>query len=217
MKTTRRAFGALLASGFVAGSGCLGFASGSEPLRFEAVGATPSEEAVSEAGYEHQRTETRTITREFEAAGQTRSVEAVNVIAEYDKRIDLGPLGHQRAGVFVVFATPRIDVLGRSFNPVEDMDHRELANEVQSNFGEISIDDRVGQRTITVSGKETDLSKFTGMATLDSQNVEIFVHLGTVETDEDVLVLLGIYPRILGGEEETIVALAESVSPRTGA
>lgn len=214
MKTTRRAFGALLASGFAAGSGCLGFARGNEPLYFEAVGATPSEAAVSEAGYEHRSTETQTITEEFEVGGVTRSAEAVNVIAQYDKPIDLGPLGSRRGAVFAVYATPQIEVLGRTFNPVEDMSHRKLTRRVQSNFEEISINERVDTRTITVLDKKTELSKFAGTATLDSVDVEVFVHLGTVKSKNDILVLLGIYPRILGDEEETIVALAESVSPR---
>lgn len=213
MNTTRRTFGALLASGFAAAGGCLGFARGNEPLRFEAIGATPSERALQETGYNHQRTETRTVTEDVEVGGITRSVEAVNVIARYDKPIGLGALGRQRGAAFAVYATPQIEVLGRTVNPIADMSHRELARRIQSNFEGIGIDERVGTRRVTVLNTEIDLPKFAGTATFDSVDIPVSVHLGTVRSEHDILVVLGIYPQALADEKASIVTLAESISP----
>lgn len=207
MRLGRRELGAVVACSLL-GAGCLEVVRGGE---FAARPATVDEGVLDETAYDHYRTveteETHTVGTEM----ASRDVDVVNVRTEYDRRIDLGPLGEARAAVFATLATPKVRVLGRTFNPVEGMENQEVANEIQSRYEEVSIEEEIDRRTVTVLGDGIEISKFEGRATLLGVSFDVFVHVGIAETDDDHVLVLAIYPRPLSGEEETIVALAEGV------
>jgi hypothetical protein len=201
MRLGRRELGAIVACSLL-GAGCLDVIRGGE---FAARPATVDERVLDETDYDHYRTveieETHTIGTET----ASRDVDVVNVQTEYDRRIDLSPLGEARAAVFATLATPKVEVLGRTFNPVEGMANQEIANEIQSRYEEID------RRTVTVLEDGTEISKFEGRATFLGVSFGVFVHVDIAETDDDHVLALAIYPRPLGGEEETIVTLAEGI------
>ncbi|MFC6904309.1 DUF6517 family protein [Halalkalicoccus tibetensis] len=211
MSLSRRGLCTLVALAATGSAGCLDVLSG-EPARFVAPPARVGEDVLEGTDYELERTETIEEQRTVEiAAGQTRDVEVVNRIAEYHKLIDMGPLGEARGAVFATLSTPAVEVLGRTFNPIEDADNREIADEAQTQYEEIDIGSEIDRRTVTVLGEQTELSKFEGEAAFGELGVDVFVHTGVVESDDEYVVVFGIYPRLLGGEEESIITLAEGV------
>lgn len=211
MSLSRRGLCSLVALAAAGGAGCLDVLSG-EPARFVAPPARVSEDVLEGTDYALEHTETVEEVRTFEiVAAQTRDVEVVNRIAEYHKLIDMGPLGEARGAVFATLSTPAVEVLGRTFNPIEDADNREIADEAQSQYESITIGEEIDRRTVTVLGEAIELSKFEGEAAFGELGVDVFVHAGIAEGDDEYVAVFGIYPRLLSGEEETIVTLAEGV------
>lgn len=213
MKFTRRAVGAGIATALAGTAGCLGFVRGDDALTAEAVGARPSDEALARTGYRHRSTETEPLHETIEIAGQEREVELTNVVVECNRGIDLGALGSARAAMFVAFATPQFEVLGRTFHPGDRISPRRLATELSSNYDDFSIGEEVEEREWTVFGEAVDVSTFEGRAAMGGTEIDVYVHLGTARNDEDLVIFVGAYPRRLDGEDERIETLAESLAP----
>lgn len=211
MALPRRGFCSLAALAFAGSAGCLDAVAGEEPARFVAPLAPVSDDALDGTGYELDERRKRERTRTFEVLGQRREVEVVNRVSEYHRSIDLGPLGEVRGAVFATLSTPAVSVLGRTFNPIEEMTNREIAAEVQSQYEALSVGPEIDRRTIRVLDEEVDLSTFEGEAMFMGTGIDVFVHTALAEGDEVFVVVFGIYPRLLSDEEETIVELAEGV------
>ncbi|SNR31751.1 hypothetical protein SAMN06266787_1011243 [Halorubrum ezzemoulense] len=82
--TRRRALAAGGAVGLASLAGCtaLDVATGDGPAEFAAGTATVADATLSESGYELNEVSDETISREVEAAGQTREVRVTNTVAE---------------------------------------------------------------------------------------------------------------------------------------
>lgn len=86
---SRRAVLAAGMTGTVAlSAGCLGFVLGDEPLEFAAARAEPTDDALSDAGYEHVETRREDHDETVEAAGATRSVRATYWHSTYEKTLE---------------------------------------------------------------------------------------------------------------------------------
>jgi len=194
-------------------AGC-GFLLGNEALSFEASAATVSEDARSDTGYERTGLRSQTVNRTYEVADQTREVEVTNEIAQYERGVDLSGLGmgSQRAAVFAVFSTPQVEVAGQTFNPIEDMSTRDLLDRFESGYEGLSVGEQVDSRGVSALGEETTLEKYEGTATLAGQEIPVYVHVTEpVRHDGDFVVALAVYPQVLDGEEENVVALVEDI------
>lgn len=211
MRLFRNVAVALVAVALVTTAGC-GFITGSESLTFSASPATVDEDVRSDAGYEEVNVTGQTVERNFSVADQSRTVEVTNQLAQYERNVDLGPLGSQRAAVFVAFASPEVSVLNQNFNPIREMDSRELLERFESSYEGVEVGDRAGEQNVTLLGTETTLEKYEGSAQLDGQDVPVYVHItDVVEHEGDYVVALAIYPQELSGEEEAVVDLTEGV------
>lgn len=212
----RRRSAALVAvAGIALLAGC-GFITGSESLAFSASPATPSDDAVSETGYEEQTVEEQVVTRNFTVADQTRSVEVTNQLAQYERQVDLGPLGSQRAAVFVTFASPEVSVAGQTFNPIADMSEREILMQFESQYESIEVGEEVDRQNVSTLGQSTELRQFDGTATLAGSEVDVYIHATKFQHEGDYVVAVGIYPQLLDGEAENIVTLTESLEHSGG-
>jgi len=211
MKLSRRAVGLAAAGTLASTAGCVGFVTGDDSLRFEAEPAEADERTLSETGYDERRVEEQTVTESFTVAGLTREIEARNVLAEYDKGVDVGPLGEARAASFAAFATPQVDLLWRTFNPIAEMDNREIARKTTSEYDDVTIGEEIDRTTLEVLGDEVEVSTFEAEAYLESELTEVYLHIGTAEAEEDFVVIVGIYPRAVDQSDE-IERLAESLS-----
>jgi len=201
----------LLAAAAVATTAGCGFITGSEALQVDAQPATVEDATLSETGYEAASVTNQTVSREFTVAGQTRQVNVTNSLAQYDRSVDLGPLGEQRGAVFATFASPQVDVLGQSFNPISDMSNEELLSEFGSQYGGLSVGEQVDNRTHTVLGTQTGVEKYDGTAELGGTTVDVYVHVTTVKHDGDYVVSLAIYPQELSGEQERVFTMLDGI------
>jgi hypothetical protein len=204
MDTTRR--GLLVGAGAasLAGlAGCAdldaGFITGEEPAEFVATPATVAEAAVDDAGYELHRVEETVVTREFEAAGQSREVEVTNATAEYDRAVEL--LGERRqAAVFTVLTTPQVDVLGRTFNPVDDMERDDLAELVQERYDSVEDVEHESEYDTELLGEDVDVGRYSadGRIAGTEVTVDLVLHVtDPVDSGDDFVVGFGAYPELV--------------------
>lgn len=187
----------------LATAGCLDWLD--EGLTFEASPATVPAATLETTGYEHVETRAVEMARTFEAGGESQDVTTVNQVAEYEKRVDL-PIGSRRAAVFAALATPQVEVLGETFNPVGDMSTRELAELLQEQYDAFDDLEHADDATVTVLGAETTRSRFVGEARLDAGvRLDLDVHLTeAVASGDDFVVCIGAYPSVLTDELEDV-------------
>lgn len=196
----------------VLGAGCLGFVTGSEPLEFSASPATVTDDARTEAGYQENAVEAQPLERDVTVAGQQRTVKVTNHVARYGREVDLGPLGQQELGVFVVLSTPEVEVLGRTFNPVGDMSNRELLQRLQGNYQSLEVGDRVGTTQVQVLGEDTALETYDGTASVEGREVDIRIRITRVTHEGDYVIAVGLYPAQLSEESGRIETLVEGIT-----
>ncbi len=183
-------------------SGCIGFLTGSEPLRFSAEPAAVSGSAAEDAGYEYNGTRELTVNRSFDVGGQERRVVATNRIADYTKSVEIGPLGDAEVGVFNVVTTPAVEVAGRTLNPIGSYSNARLVEFVQQQYSGLGDIQRVSDRNITIQGTETTVTKFSATATVEGQEVDVFVYVTKYRDGDDFVVAVGVYPQQLESQEE---------------
>jgi hypothetical protein len=191
-------------------SGCVGFLSG--PVTFSATEATVNEDALEATGFEHNRTEEMRVEREFSAAGQTKEVEVTNWISEYHKTVGLPGLDEQEVGVFATFASPQVEVLGQSFNPLADYDNRQLAEQFTTLLDSVDEVREVDSRNRTMLGTSTEVTKFEATVTTQTGiQFDAYLHVTKVEHEGDHVVALAVYPQQLGDQGDTVAQLLEGV------
>ncbi len=215
---SRRRFvaGAAGTGGSLALAGCLGVLTGEKALRFEANAAVVPPSVRESAGYEEYRTTEPEVTREFTVAGQTREVTVKNVMAQYDRGVELPVVGRARAAVFTVLSTPQVKVLGKTFNPVKDMSTDEIAEMVQQRYERVENVRRADSRSVAILDTETTAVRYTGDATLAGGGASVEVYLTVTEPvadDDDFVLCFAGYPRALD-ERETVTSLVNGVQHR---
>ena len=203
MVSNRRLVAAVAVALLLATSGCIGFLTGSEPLEFSAEPAAVSGSAAENAGYEYNSTRDLAVNRSFEAGGQERRVVATNYIADYTKRMDLGPLGEAEVGVFNVVTTPAVEVAGQTLNPIGSYSDARLVEFVQQQYSGLGDIEQVDSRNITVQGTETTVTKFSATASIEGQEIDVFVHITKYRDGDDFVVAVGVYPQQLADQEES--------------
>ncbi|GGM73514.1 hypothetical protein J2752_002505 [Halarchaeum rubridurum] len=188
------------------------------PVTFTADKATVSEQALSDTGYEEQSVNQSVITRNVSAADQSKTVKVTNWIAQYDRSMDLGPLGSQRAAVFSVVATPQVDVLGQSFNPIGDYSRERIVMMLQQRYESIDNVQPVGNYSTTMLGENATVGKFSAEAQLaGGQSVDVYVHVTRVQHGDDYVLAVAVYPqRFDDSESEHVRTLFDGVEHDTG-
>lgn len=207
---TRRTNVAAVVALLVVSSGCLGILSG--PITFSASKATAADQAIEETRYEEAAVEESTISRTFTVADQSKDVEVTNWIAMYERTISIAGIGDQRAAVFSAFSSPEVEVLGETFNPIEDYSEKELAETAQQQYEGLTIGNAIGERNVTMLDQSTTVTKFEGRATLSGgQSVDVYVHVTKVKHEGDFVVAVAIHPQQLDGEQQKIDTLLQSL------
>jgi hypothetical protein len=203
---TRRTTVAVVLTVLVVSSGCLGILSG--PVTFSASKATPGDQALEATGYEEANVSKSTISRTFSVADQSKDVEVTNWIATYERTVSIPGAGEQRAAVFSTFSTPQVEVLGQTFNPIDDYSNEDLARQAQDQYGSLSIGNSVGERQVTVLNQSTTVTTFEGQASLQAgQSVDVYIEVTRVKHEGDIVVAVAIYPQQLDGEQQRVNTL----------
>ena len=179
-------------------AGCLG-----DVTEHESTPYGVEEGTAADAGYDLSEVDTVVIEEPVGIGPLGETVVAMNHVVEYEKALDMGPLGEQRGGVFVTFSTPQVSVFGREFNPVADMDTRELVDLVQDSYGGMENVERDADEEIEVLDETVEMTRFEAEATFDGSSVDVDVHVTeAVATEDDLVVTVGVYPTVLRDVEE---------------
>jgi hypothetical protein len=209
----RRAYLASVGTALTAATAGCGFILGDEPATFSASAAEVPDSTQEETGYQFKENAEMEVEREFSVADQSRKVVATNVLAKHEKSISLPVLGDRRAGVFTALTTPKVEVLGETFNPIEDMVAKELAKMVQNRYSGFENVQQESQSQIQINGNTTQQVKFSSNASLAGDGMDIYLHISeAVGLGDDFLITFGSYPQNQADEEEpNILALMKSV------
>ncbi|SFS44170.1 DUF6517 family protein [Halostagnicola kamekurae] len=205
----------LLAGAAVLGTtsvaGCLGTFGMAE---HEASPASVDESARQDTGYEQTGVTEDTIEQSVDLAVFSQEVSVTNYITEHEKPITVGPLTMDGGGGFLVVTTPQASVLGQELNPVSDMSPKELIERVEGNYAGMENVTHQEDGSVTILDQETTQSRFTAESSYNGSDVEVSIHISeAVETEEDLLVTVGVYPNERRDEEESnIISLMESVT-----
>ena len=211
--TRRRALAAAAGGALAATAGCLGFITGEDSLEWAADPAGIDESTLDETGYELEKVEDVTKEEEFEAGGESREVVVTNWVTYYSKSADMGPFGEQKVAQFVNVATPSVEIMGKSFNPLGDMDNEELAQEILTRTGKLEDVEVVGSETIEMLEQETEVTKFAANTEVGGMDMDVYIHLTMVDHDGDFIISAGVYPQELeGDEEEYTISMMENVA-----
>ena len=212
--TYRRAFIAAGATGVLAlTAGCVGFVRGNEPLEFNAGRVVPSDSTLEATGYEEQEAQFESFEETVDV-GVERNISASVWAATYAKDVEIQ--GHsEEAAVFATVSMPAMEVLGRSFNPLAEMDREELLEEIlgEADAGDFSTENVRHDETITlpILGGTRDVDRFTTTSEFQGQEIDVVILLAPFEHEGDFLVLLGGCPEQLPDEAVNLEELLESV------
>ena len=184
-------------------AGCLG------GLReYEATPVSVSGEALADAGYVHDATRALIVTESI--IGQ--EIRAVNYVSEYHRHLELDLLNAQEAGVFAAISSPRVSILGRDINPIADYDDAEITELIQERYDELSIGSSVGSRAMEVLGSSTEVTTFEGEGRIAGVGLlDLYVDVGQFDSADDHVVVVGLYPRQIPGEDDRVTALIEGL------
>jgi len=212
MHTRRQLIGALGGVGLAATSGCLGVLTGEEAFEESASPVRASDGASQETEYELDSVEPMEVEETREVAGQERTVIAKNWVATYQKTLDHPVLGETQTGVFAAVSTPAFEIAGQTLSPVNDYSNKRLVTLLASNYEQLEVNEEVATNTHSALGSSFEVSKFDATATFNGQEIDIFVHVGSLRDGEDFVIPVGIYPQEReDNEEPNIVTLVESV------
>ena len=195
---------------FAGTAGCLGAVGLDE---YEASPGGVNEDTRSETGYEQVGVEEIVIERRFQRGPADEEIRVTNYQTQHEKTVDLGPLGSQRAAAFVVLTSPQISIAGQELNPIADMDTDRLVELVADNYDGMSNVRKDTDDEVTVLGETTTRTRFEADAEFDGEDVEVYLHATeSVETSEDHLVTIGVYPQEIHDQEgPNIVELMENL------
>jgi len=188
------------AFGLVSLSGCLGLAGLDD---HESTAGGVDADTRESTDYGQVGIDDITIEESVGVGPVEESVRVVNYLTEHEKTVDMGPLGEQRGAVFMVLTTPQIGIPNYQFNPVEDMSTRELVDLVEDNYDSIDDIEHQEDYSLTILDQETTASQFAASAQFDGEDIDVYLHVSqAVETDDDLLVTIGVYPQEVAHQEE---------------
>ena len=209
--TSKRVVAAVLAVAMLTTTtGCIGFLTGEEALSFTADPAVVDESAAESAGYSTDGPRVLSVNRTVSAAGQEREVVAENQVTTYRKTLDLG-IFEADLGVFTVVSTPAVEIAGQTLNPIGEFSNRRLVSLVQDQYRGLDDIQEVSSQTITVQGKQTEVTKYSGTATVQGRDVDVYVHVTKYRDGDDFVVAIGVYPQRLSGEEANVLSMMRAI------
>lgn len=201
------------ATGLVGLSGCLSGALGTV-TSLESTPATVNQSALDETGYQLVGVEEIVTEEEVEAAGISDTIVVTSHLTEYEKSVGVEEITEQATALFSILSTPKIEIAGQTFNPVADMSSQQLVTMIADNYDSIGDLEHQTDETVTVLEQSVTKAQFVAEASLRGFPLDLNIHVTeAVERGDDLLVMIGVYPRLLQSEEAPHVRLlTEEVS-----
>lgn len=196
-------------------AGCLGVV-GMDEHEAEPAGVDPT--VREETGYQEVGIDEIVVEETFEFAGISEEIRVTNYLTEHEKGIDLGPIGTVQAAAFVVLTSPQISIAGQELNPIAEMSSEELIDLLEADFEDISDAEHVSDEERTVLDQETTESLFEAEAAVDGVTFDVNIHITeSVQTENDHLVAVGVYPQqVQAIESDNVAALLDGIVEDVG-
>lgn len=188
----------------------------SDSAAFTAQPAEPTDEALENTEFGLAEEDELVVEESFEALGQTRTVVVTNHLRTYEKSIAVQDEEFD-AAVFAVLTTPAVEIAGTAYNPVADMTHEELLAEFQSEleggYGDLDSAEfeKVDERETVSLDREITVSRFATDVVVDGRETTVYVHVTTIESNDDVVVAVGAHPAPFSQERVHIFELLRSL------
>ncbi|MFB6283403.1 MAG: DUF6517 family protein [Halobacteria archaeon] len=151
-----------------------------EKLSFEATPVGVEQNSLSDTGYSTYSSGWNNVTRNVTVAGQKRTIDLANYVAEYRR-----PLGNGTEGGFGVFATPKAKIATQTANPVDGWSDKQFIKRVPNPYGSVSRLKKTGTRKVTMLSQQTTASIFSGVS---SSGTDIVVQIARVNDKDDIVV-----------------------------
>ncbi|WP_254861628.1 DUF6517 family protein [Halovivax gelatinilyticus] len=209
----RTYLGAAGAASLAGLAGCIGLL-GLDEHTANPVGVSP--EVRNDTGYQQTGIDDLVVEESVDLQLWSETVSVTNYVVEHEKSVSVGPLTDERAAVFAVLSTPQISVIGQQVNPVEDMQTGELVELLADNYDDIGDVSHVEDDELSILDQAITASTFTADARFTGgQSVDVTLHVTeAVETDDDLVVGVGVYPEALASEERrNVETLLTSIDP----
>jgi hypothetical protein len=209
-------------------TGCLGFVTGEEALKYEAEAATVPDDdlgafsLVQERELVERQNRTYPVSPEPGQANVTREIVVESSVVWYGKNETINGKQRQIASLAVV-STPVIDVVEYPVNPVGNMSERQLLSflEAQADseqFGGITELERVDPDDVAVETEdvdvldtETDVQVYEATRVVQNREVKVRIYVAKVRHGDDYVVFLGGHSMLHPGEGHAIVSMMEAV------
>lgn len=197
-------------------AGCLGFITGEEPLEVTASPGSVSEAALSETGYAEHEIDSLGVEETFEVGDRSRTVRVTNWHSQYDRALDLGSdVGERFQGaVFSVLSTPKVEILGRSLNPIDEWGTDRIVEMIQDRYEGVEDLQQVDEYTSTVLGAAVSVTEYDGTAEIagSGEGIDLRFHVtDAIDHGDDFVLCLAVYPTIVPGEDEAVGTLLNGV------
>ncbi|WP_435153231.1 DUF6517 family protein [Haladaptatus sp. DFWS20] len=190
-------------------SGCLGFILG-DTLAFSANKATVGDGTLSDTKYEKANEKQLETKRSFEVAGESREVKVTNWVTQYEKSIGISGVAEGTVAQVTVLSSPTFEIADEPINPIARYNNKQLVEKFVSKYGNVNDVRETGAKNVTMLGTETKVSMFSAEAKTNGAKVEVNIHVTKVEHGDDVVVVMGVYPKQLD-ETENVYRLIEGV------
>ncbi|MFA9417407.1 DUF6517 family protein [Natrinema sp. HArc-T2] len=217
MTLSRRSLLAAGATGTLAmTAGCIDFVLGNGPLEFDSDRVAPSDDALTETGYQEKDATEETIERTIELPGGVeREIRAAIWRSVYTKEVEYAGQTNEGAA-FAAISIPGMQVAGRSLNPLDELSNKELLErfleQVPNENGGISNITHTDSFGLDILGDGRKVDVFAGESQFEGETIDIELKLTSFDHEGDLLVLLGTYPKMLTAESANAEQLMESVT-----
>lgn len=171
---------------------------------FVASPATVDEATLEETGYDLHSAKEYNLTKNVSAGGEERTVTVTNHVREYKRNLadlpgdaDL-PADKTEIARVAVLSTPAIEVLGNTFNPVEEWSEARIARELSAEYDRIEDVEHTGNRSVESLGEQRTVARFTAEATLvGGATVDVAVHVTKFRHGDDFVVAVAVHPQLV--------------------
>lgn len=208
------------AAGMLGVSGCLSGVLGTVTT-LESTPAGVSRSALDSTGYEAIGIEEIVTEETVEAAGQSETIAVTSYLSNYEKQVGIEGLAEQATATFAVLSTPKLEIAGRTMNPVGEMSGQEVVELIGDSYDSIEGIEHDSDETITILDQSTTKSRFVAEASFLGLPLELDIHVTeAVDRGDDLLVAIGVHPRqfrVIEGENARTLAESITAEPTAAA
>jgi hypothetical protein len=173
-------------------SGCMGILGGGTSS-FAADPVTPRAVDLDRSGYEQAGQQTLNETRTLGIGGQDRDAALTSHLRMYDRSVSTD--GGTVPARIAVYSTPLVELGGDTVSPIGDWSDQRLANHVSRRYADIELERIESRRNVKTLVENSPVRRHLGVATLDGQQVNVYVQVTTFQYGGNVVAAVAVRPQ----------------------